>query len=578
VINGVAAKARSYLSAAAAVSVVSACAATVPPGPPNPASFPRTRPELTNYTETSHYGDVRSFLDALRKLRAPLTFGSIGKTNEGREIPYVIASRPLVSTPSEAKRLGRPIVYVQGNIHAGEVEGKDALLALLRDLAFAAKPNALDSIVLIAVPIYNADGNERFASQSVNRTEQNGPEMVGIRPNAQNMDLNRDYVKAEAPETRASLAMFNAWDPDVFVDLHTTDGSFHGYALTYSPSLNPAAVFGGVYARDSLLPILRERMRVRDGFEVFDYGNFVSDGRGLVADTTIPEGWETYDSRPRFGTNYYGIRGRIGILSEAYSHDPLERRIGSTYAFVKEILSLVGEKSAAIRSLTASADSQPLAWGRSPDSLQLVAVRSEVVATPRMTDVIKEDVEKTGDSSLTQPGVPRGERRTGRYRTLRMPVYDRFTSTLDRTPPAAYVLAPEDTAVVALLRLHGIRVDRSDTVWRARGESFVIDSIITAQRAFQGHHEARLKGHWERGLQTLPAKSFVVSTAQPRGTLIVYLLEPESDDGATTWNFFDKELQKGGRFPVKRIFDLSRRGRGAAARRSSSSTLPQLRD
>jgi hypothetical protein len=384
-------------------------------------------------------------------------------------------------------------------------------------------------------------------------------------------------VKAEAPETRASLAMFNTWDPDVFVDLHTTDGSFHGYALTYSPSLSPAAVFGGVYARDSLLPVLRQRMRTRDGFEIFDYGNFVSDGRGLVADTTVAEGWETYDARPRFGTNYYGIRGRIGILSEAYSHDPLERRIGSTYAFVKELLSLVAEKGAAIRSLTARADSQPLAWGRSPDSLQMVAVRSEVISTPRIMDVIKEDIEKTGDSSLTQPGVPRGQRRTGRFRPIRMPGYDRFTSTLNRTPPAAYVVAPEDTAVVTLLRLHGIRVDRSDTAWTARGESFVIDSITTAQRAFQGHHEVRLKGHWERGLQTLPPKSFIVSTAQPGGALIVYLLEPESDDGFTTWNLFDTRLKKGERFPVKRIFDL-RRGRGAAIRRSSASTQPELQN
>jgi zinc carboxypeptidase len=576
VISEVTVEVRSFFSAAVVAAVAAACATAVPPSPPNPATFPRTRPELTNYRETSHYSDVRRFLDSLRALRAPLVFGSIGKTSEGRDIPFVIASRPLVSTPSEAKRLGRPIVYVQGNIHAGEVEGKDALLALLRDLAFASNPNALDSIILIAVPIYNADGNERFAPQSVNRAEQNGPEMVGVRANAQGLDLNRDYVKAEAPETRASLTMFNTWDPDVFVDLHTTDGSFHGYALTYSPSLSPAAVFGGVYARDSLLPVLRERMRVRNGFEVFDYGNFVSDGRGLVADTTVAEGWQTYDARPRFGTNYYGIRGRIGILSEAYSHDPLERRIGSTYAFVKEILSLVGEKGAAIKFLSARADSQPLAWGRAPDSLQLVPVRSAIIATPRVLDVIKEDVEKTGDSSLTQPGVPRGERRTGRFRSIRMPVYDRFSSALDRTAPAAYVIAPEDTAVVNLLRLHGIRVDRSDTLWTARGESFVIDSVITAQRPFQGHHEVRVKGHWERGLQTLPAKSFLVSTAQPRGALIVYLLEPESEDGFTTWNLFDNRLQKGGRFPVKRIFDLSRRGRGAAIRRSSASTQPQL--
>ena len=563
----------------AACLLVSALAISCAPSIKRPitaADYPRTRPELTQYRETSHYADVRQFLDSLRKLGAPLTFASIGKTTEGRLIPFIIASRPQVSTPSEARRLGRPIVYVQGNIHAGEVEGKDALLALVRDLTSSPTPNALDSIVLIAVPIYNADGNERFASQAVNRTEQNGPELVGTRANAQNLDLNRDYVKAEAPETRASLAMFNAWDPDVFVDLHTTDGSFHGYALTYSPSLSPAAVFGGVYARDSLLPVLRQRMRARHGFEVFDYGNFVSDERGLVADSSLREGWATYDSRPRFGTNYVGIRGRIAILSEAYSHDSLSRRIASTYAFVSEILSLVAERGSSIRSLSARADSLPLAWGRSPDSLQIVAVRSEL-ASPRSLDVIKEDIEKVNDSSLTQPGVPRGERRTGRFRTIRMPVYDRFASTLDRLPPAAYVIAPQDTAVVNLLRLHGIRVDRSDSAWVARGESFTIDSIITSPRAFQGHHEVRLIGSWQRALQALVPKSFIVSTAQPRGALAVYLLEPESDDGFTTWNLFDQDLKKGGRYPVTRIFDLSRRGR-TVNRRSSVAADPLLQN
>jgi hypothetical protein len=155
-----------------------------------------------------------------------------------------------------------------------------------------------------------------------------------------------------------------------------------------------------------------------------------------------------------------------------------------------------------------------------------------------------------------------------------MPVYDRFTSTLDRLPPAAYVIAPQDTAVVTLLRLHGVRVDRSDSAWTARGESFTVDSIITSARPFQGHREVRLKGSWQRGLQTLPPRSFIVSTAQPRGSLIVYLLEPESEDGFTTWNFFDSSLKKGGKYPVTRIFDLSRRGR-ATIRRSSASSLQQ---
>ncbi len=534
-----------------------------------PASPPRTRPEATAYRETSRYADVRSFLDSLRALGLPLTFGSIGRTTEGREIPYVIASRPAVATPADAKRLQRPIVYVQGNIHGGEVEGKDALLALVRDLAIAARPNVLDSVILIAVPLYNADGNERFGPQSRNRTDQNGPELVGVRANAQSFDLNRDYVKADAPETRASLAMFNTWDPDVFVDLHTTNGSYHGYALTYSPSLNPAAVFGGLYARDSLLPLLRDRMRARRALEVFDYGNFLSDERS-VPETTATEGWATYDARPRFGTNYYGLRGRIAILAEAYSHDPLDRRIAATYAFVSESLSLVGERGPSIRSLSQRASAQPLAWGRAPDSLQMVPVRSELVLTPVLVDIIREVVESTGDSSVTEPGMKRGLRRTGRFTRVRMPVFDRFTSTLDRIPPAAYVVPPADTAIVRLLRTHGIRVDRSDSAWSARGEAFTMDSVITSARVFQGRRETRLQGRWDRALQSFPAGSYIVSTAQPLGTLVVYLLEPESEDGFVTWNFFGTRLKKGEKFPVRKLLDMSRRGR---SRRQSSTVL-----
>ena len=205
------------------------------------APRPQTRAERTRYQETSRSEDVVAFLDSLAAMDGRLVRTSIGRTGEGRELAAVIASRPRVSTPAEARALNRPIVYVQGNIHGGEVEGKEALLALLRDLARAPGPGVLDSVVLVAVPIYNADGNERLGAQAANRGEQNGPELVGQRPNAQGLDLNRDYVKAEAPETRASLALFARWAPDAFVDLHTTDGSYHGYALTWSPSLHPSA-------------------------------------------------------------------------------------------------------------------------------------------------------------------------------------------------------------------------------------------------------------------------------------------------------------------------------------------------
>lgn len=501
----------------------------------SPSHGPRTRAERTGYRETSHYADVAAFLDSLHG-RPELSFGSIGRTTEEREILYVIASRPRVSTPDEARRLGRPIVYVQGNIHAGEVEGKEALLALVRDLTSSPSANVLDSLILIAVPVYNADGNEKFAPQEVNRGSQNGPELVGQRANGQGLDLNRDYVKAEAPETRASLAMFNKWDPDVFVDLHTTDGSYHGYALTYAPPLSPAAPLG-VFTRDSILPVLRQRMQSRRNFATFDYGDFISDD-------TLSKGWATFDARPRFGTNYYGLRGRIAILSEAYSHDPFERRVASTYAFVREILSLVAERSASIRRL----EGRP--------TLNRIPIRSEISPAPDSVQVIAEIIDRTGDSAQTQPGVPKGRRRSGRFVTVRMPVFDRFTPTLSRTPPAGYAIPAADTQLVRVLGEHGVSVEQLSSSTHMPTEAFTVDSAVTAPRIFQGHHEVRVSGSWRRETRDIPAGSWIVRSSQPLGLLAFYLLEPESDDGLVTWNFLDKELRPKTTYPILRLIDI----------------------
>ena len=501
-----------------------------------PSGGPRTRAERTNYLETSRYADVVAFLDSL-KGRPELSFGSIGKTNEGREIPYVIASRPRVSTPDEARRLKRPVLYIQGNIHAGEVEGKEALLALLRDLTSSSRPNALDSVILIAVPIYNADGNERFAHQEQNRGSQNGPEMVGVRANAQGLDLNRDYIKAEAPETRASLAMFNTWDPDVFVDLHTTNGSYHGYALTYAPTLNPAAPLAE-WTRDAIMPVLRQRMQSRHGFATFDYGDFIDDD-------TLSKGWVTFDSRPRFGTNYYGLRKKVAILSEAYSHDPFERRVKSTYAFVQEILSLASEQRGAL-------SDQRWRWGLNAVN---IPIRSELIAAPNPSGVVAEFIERTGDSTRTQAGVPKGRRRTGRFQTVTMPVFDRFRPTLLAPLPALYVIPSADTAAVRVLRHHGIAVSMASerSNFGCCLYLFAIDSAVTATRPFQNHREMRVTGKWQRGSQQITPDSYIVDSNQPLGTLAAYMLEPQSDDGLVTWNYFDRELKPGGVYPVFKI-------------------------
>jgi hypothetical protein len=542
-------------AALAAAAVLAACAPRAAPdgarergriageAARNRAPGPLTRAERSGYAETSRHADVLSFLDSLAAA-APgvVSLGTVGTTTEGRAIPYAVASRPLVRTPEEARRLGRPVVYVQGNIHGGEVEGKEALLALLRDLARAPGPGVLDSVVLVAVPIYNADGNERFGAQAANRGEQNGPELVGQRANAAGLDLNRDYVKAEAPETRASLAMFARWDPELFVDLHTTNGSYHGYALTYAPSLTPAAP-RAAHTRDALLPELRRRVRARHGLATFDYGNFSVEYGADVSPDTVKQGWFTYDHRPRFGTNYYGLRGATSLLSEAYSHDPFERRVRATYAFVREALSLAAERRGELRA--------PAAAGGT------VAVRAELTRTPYVGPVVAEDLARTGDSSLTEPGVPRGLRRTGRFRTVRIPVHDRFTATLVRPLPAAYLLGADDTAAVRLLRLHGVRVDPITAPLAASVRVFVVDSVARAARPFQGHREATLAGRWsEPRAERVAAGGYAVPAGQRFAPLAAYLLEPESDDGLATWNLFDDRLRPGAAFPVRQAVTL----------------------
>jgi Zinc carboxypeptidase len=537
------------LIAAAGCTHGSSTANTNLVAPPHLVPLPRTRAERSSYTETSTYADVIAFIDSLERDHVPFVRQELGRTTEGRVLPLLILSRPRVSTPAEARALHRPIVYVQANIHAGEVEGKEAMQALVRDLA-SSSHNVLDSIVLIAIPIYNADGNEVFKPQSVNRTEQNGPESVGQRPNAKMLDLNRDYVKAEAPETRASLAAFEKWNPDVFVDLHTTDGSFHGYALTYAPSLNPAAREAGAYTMDSLLPELRRRMQTRDGFAVFDYGNFDAGYEERDITDTVKRGWYSYDHRPRFGTNYFGLRQRISILSEAYSHDPLDRRVKSTYAFVHELLSLVAERGARIRDIESRADSQ-FAHG---DYTTPIPIRSRITTAPDKVPVVFEVMAHTGDSSLTQPGVPRGYRRTGTMKTQTMPVFLRFEPVLTRTIPRAWLLPASDTAAIALLRLHGIVVERTATgMTSARVSRFVVDSLHTESREFQGHHEMHLSGSWHDETTQLPSDMLMVRGDQPQAVAALCLLDPESDDGLVTWNVFDSELAPGKPFPVWRV-------------------------
>jgi zinc carboxypeptidase len=494
-----------------------------------------TRPERTGFRETSSYADVLAFLDSLQRFATEIRLGTLGMSPEGRRIPYAIAAAPMVSDEAEARRSGKLIVYVQANIHAGEVEGKEAAQMLLRDVAAGKLASLLQRIVLLVVPIYNTDGNERWGPGERNRPGQNGPALVGQNLNGQGLNLNRDYVKMEAPETRGSAALLLAWDPDLFIDLHTTNGSYHGYVLTYAPGLNPNANPASTFARDQFLPAVRARMQQRHGQRTFSYGNF----RNQNPDSLV-QGWETYDARPRFGTNWMGLRGRLAVLSEGYSNADFHARVSATYNFVREVLSLAAEQRDTIKSLVLASDRQRV------DS---VVVRS-VLGPPTTQDVVAEITRDTGAGG----GGYAPRQRTGVYRTIRMPVFDRFVAARKEVRPAGYLIPARLREVVDLLRRQGILVDQLTAASKAIAQVFTLDSL-TVSALFEGHRTVAAEGHWTNQAvdTTLGAGWYRVATDQALGTLAAYLLEPSSEDGVVTWNLLDRELQVGTAYPVLRI-------------------------
>ncbi|HSI72268.1 MAG TPA: M14 family metallopeptidase, partial [Fimbriimonas sp.] len=428
---------------------------------------------------------------------------------------------------AEARRLGKPIVFIQANIHAGEVEGKEAILAVLRRHSQAGPSGLLGKIVLLVAPIYNADGNEKFAPVEQNRPSQNGPNTVGVRANGQGLDLNRDAIKAEAPETRGLLKyVYSTWDPDVMMDLHTTNGTRHGYDLTYSPPLNPNTDPEIMrLSRDVIIPA------VRRSFDrpLFDYGN--TEKRGDVT------AWYTFGQEGRYCTNYVGLRNRIGILSEAFTSIPFKDRVEVTDRFVMSVLGWVAGHSKQVIDATRAADARSL-------------VGKELG--------VRFDFASRGKEAVLLEKGPRGKGRVTSLEKVRMEVFDRFKATKTERAPVAYLLPASAEKAVQLLTAHGIVVERLLGDWRGSGEELVVSEFKQAERPFQGHKLIELNGALRPARITALAGSTIVRVDQPLGGLAFHLLEGESLDGLAAWGFLGDVFPVGSVFPVTRLSEVAR--------------------
>lgn len=484
--------------------------------------LPRTVAEQNNYQATSRHADVMDFCERLRKLSPLVRLGELGKSGEGRTLPLLIVADPPVRTPEEAAKSGKLVVLAIANIHAGEVDGKEAMLMLARDVATAKEKPLLKDLVLVFAPIFNVDGNEKIDKE--HRREQNGPAGgVGIRENASGLDLNRDYVKLDSPEVRALVRFFNKWDPALFIDCHTTNGSYHRYTITYEGPVCPAGDGGLIeLVRDDMFPEISRRLEKRSGYHSFFYGNFSRDRSR----------WETVPAIPRFGTHYVGLRNRITILSESYTYAPFRDRVLATRDFVRTILEYAAENKEKLRTRLREARKEK----------DDIALRHRMKPLPRRTTILG-FAEERQDGRTVATKTPKDY--TVEYLGVAEP-------TLSVRRPYAYLFPATWSKVVENLQRHGISVEALRKDSELDLEIYRIDKI-SKRGVYQKRQLIEVDAVVRKEARRVPAGTILVKTRQPLGTLAAYLLEPQAEDGLFAWSFFEESVRERTDCPVLRL-------------------------
>jgi len=494
--------------------------------------------EASDFQATSYHEQVIALLDKIAQQSKLATRLEMGRTHEDREIPLIVFSNPPVKNAEEARKQiesgNKLLVLLLGDIHAGEVAGKEALLMLARELATEEDHPLLNYLIIAIAPIYNADGNDRF--ETGHRPSQVGPEQgMGQRTNAMGLDLNRDFIKLEAPETQSLMRFVRQWNPDIFIDTHTTNGSFHQYLITYAgpkvPAGNPDLI---KYVRWPFFYQVSQRLEKRTGYKSFFYGNFNNDQTK----------WTTFPAYGRYSSNYIGLRNRIGILCEAYSHAPYKDRVLGSLEFVRATLDYASENADVVRHIIDEANKAThRGWSRMNEKEGVIALRSEARAARWPNTVAGYELTEV-DGRI----VP-----TDQTRDYKVELWNEYKSTKSVKRPWAYVIPKELAHIRKHLQKHGIEVldlreDRDLFV-----ENYVIKSIQKAEQPFQKHHLVTIEVEPEWVERQIKAGDWIVRTDQDLGSLASYLLEPESEDGLVTWNFLDDALNVGSDYPIVRV-------------------------
>ncbi len=518
----------------------------------------QTEAEASGWEETTSSQGVIDFCQTVadnsggRIILDTTTF----KTEFDTPIPYMIISDKAPESPEDVPE-DKGIVYVNCNIHSGEVEGKEAMMIFAREVAQGKHDDLLKDLVVIIVPNNSPDGNDDLGK---NRIEtQFTPKLVGTRPEGNGLNINRDMTKLESACARAIVQLMNDWDPILFIDAHATDGSYMRHAVTYNWGLNAGTdqelleynrdVFCSRALRDGSYLASKGKVAV-------PYGNW-----GYYYSGIVDEGWRTFEDYARYTTNYAGLRNRLALLLEVYSYDDFETRVETQYECIYGALLVVAEDKEEIKEMIAAADARSAARaeeGIDPEK-DIVALNSEMTilnfeGKDKLT-VMSYETDETGQVIGTRLYDDEGDPYAiehGEPVDYETDYWGTFVPTDVEAMGAYYLIDQDCEEFIELMEFHGVELTQLEEDLTLAGEEylhFAIQSYTSGgavvdgrpRDTYEGHYQTLVSGEWEAGDKeiVIPAGTYVISTAQSLGSLAALMCEPAAVDGGVAWNFFD---------------------------------------
>ena len=502
-----------------------------------------TSAERSDYKKTPDYAATMEYIEKVAKAsKGRVRIEEFGKTGEGRTLFVVIASRDGVFDPASIHKAGRPVVLIQNGIHAGEIDGKDASLALLRDMVITEKHlGLLDRAVVLFIPVYNVDGHERISKY--NRINQNGPEEMGWRTTAINLNLNRDYIKADSIETRSFLKLWNQWLPDFFFDNHVTDGADYQYDITYGidsgPDVHPRLA---QWLQKKLMPDVEKSVSAT-GHKI---GPFIN----LIDNEDPMKGISLGQNHPRFSTGYSILQNRAGMLVEMHMLKDYKTRVTGNYELLRATLEVINRDARELMEINRSADAATINAAKNGDSVPLYLdpdPKTELFdyATYQY-EVTKSDL--SGGQWIQYSNEPV---------VLKVPMQTRMNITYSVRVPAAYVIPVQWTKLIDVLEAHQLKMIIADKPFTAEAEIYRCKTPVWKDKPFEGRHTASFStvamqdaGFHDSGFRgpgckastekrTYPKGTVIIPTAQRAAKVAVHFLEPDGPDSAVVWGFLD---------------------------------------